>query len=67
MRLQVNVDSVHNDGERHLPYITLFPNVTRMKMRAWGSVQQPNGMIPEELMCGCGAGTDPYVVSGLLS
>ena len=49
----VNVDSVHNDGERHIPYITFWPNATRDKLRAWGKTQLADGMIPEQLMCGC--------------
>jgi uncharacterized protein (DUF608 family) len=49
----VNVDSVHNDGERHIPYITIFPESTKNKLRAWGNVQGGNGMIPEQLSCGC--------------
>jgi hypothetical protein len=35
----VNVDSVHNDGERHIPYISIFPNSTRNKLTAWGKAQ----------------------------
>eukprot|EP00755_Sulcionema_specki_P009882 Sspe_Gene.44889::Locus_22090_Transcript_1_1_Confidence_0.750_Length_3051::g.44889::m.44889 len=54
----VNIDSVHNDGERHIPYIMLFPAITRNKLRGWGAVQQENGMIPEQLACGCMAGID---------
>lgn len=50
----VNVDSVHNDGERHIPYIMLFPNSTRDKVRAWATIgQAANGMINEQLGCGC--------------
>merc|ERR1719456_2186167 len=39
----VNVDSIHNDGERHIPYITFMPETT----------QEKNGMLPEQLACGC--------------
>ena len=46
-------DSVHNDGERHIPYITIFPNSTIGKMYAWAGTQQDNGMIIEQLRCGC--------------
>jgi non-lysosomal glucosylceramidase len=34
----VNVDSVHNDGERHIPYLMLLGgNGTESKMRAWAA------------------------------
>ena len=34
----VNVDSVHNDGERHIPYLMLLgPEGTKSKMRAWAA------------------------------
>ena len=49
----VNVDSVHNDGERHIPYISIFPDSTRNKLEAWGKTQTAGGMIPEQLACGC--------------
>ena len=50
-------DSVHNDGERHIPYIMIFPNSTLNKLIAWGKYQvQPDqqnaGMITEELRQG---------------
>ena len=47
-----NTDSVHNDGERHIPYISIFPNSTISKMYAWAEFQLPNGMIQEQLRCG---------------
>ena len=46
-------DSVHNDGERHIPYITIFPNSTINKLYAWAKFQLSNGMIQEQLRCGC--------------
>eukprot|EP01064_Diplonema_japonicum_P033224 TRINITY_DN64_c1_g2_i1.p1 TRINITY_DN64_c1_g2~~TRINITY_DN64_c1_g2_i1.p1 ORF type:complete len:965 (+),score=272.99 TRINITY_DN64_c1_g2_i1:68-2962(+) len=54
----VNVDSVHNDGERHIPYIMLFPEATKSKIIGWGKAQAANGMIQEQLACGCMAGID---------
>eukprot|EP00731_Ephydatia_muelleri_P017922 Em0010g1020a len=53
----VNIDSVHNDGERHIPYITIFPDSELNKIIAWAKYQvQPNltnaGMIYEELRQG---------------
>ena len=46
-------DSVHNDGERHIPYIMIFPETVINKMYAWASFQLENGMIKEQLRCGC--------------
>lgn len=60
----VNVDSVHNDGERHIPYLMFFPNSTRNKMRAWGKVPAKNGMIQEQLMCGCMTNVDSHFDRG---
>eukprot|EP00045_Choanoeca_perplexa_P015074 m.182287 g.182287 ORF g.182287 m.182287 type:complete len:987 (+) comp16883_c0_seq1:64-3024(+) len=54
----VNIDSVHNDGERHLPYIFFFPETTRIKMLAWAKSALPDGMIQEQLSNGC-TGTVP--------
>eukprot|EP01064_Diplonema_japonicum_P033222 TRINITY_DN64_c1_g1_i1.p1 TRINITY_DN64_c1_g1~~TRINITY_DN64_c1_g1_i1.p1 ORF type:complete len:987 (+),score=326.97 TRINITY_DN64_c1_g1_i1:66-3026(+) len=54
----VNMDSVHNDGERHIPYIMLFPESTKSKVEAWGRAQASNGMIHEQLACGCQGGID---------
>ena len=47
------MDSVHNDGERHIPYISIFPNSTISKLYAWAKYQLANGMIQEQLRCGC--------------
>ena len=60
----VNVDSVHNDGERHIPYISIFPDSTRNKLLAWGKTQLSNGMIPEQLACGCTSRIDPGLDKG---
>jgi len=46
-------DSVHNDGEHHIPYITIFPNSTINKLYAWAKFQLSNSMIQEQLRCGC--------------
>ena len=54
----VNVDSVHNDGERHIPYIMLWPEATKSKVAAWGRGQRANGMINEQLACGCQGAID---------
>lgn len=34
-----DLDSIHNDGERHLSYIMMWPNTTRNKMAAWAGNQ----------------------------
>ena len=49
----VNVDSVHNDGERHVPYLMLWPEGLPSKMRAWARGALADGMIQEQLACGC--------------
>ncbi|KAK6180933.1 hypothetical protein SNE40_008897 [Patella caerulea] len=48
-----NMDSVHNDGERHIPYIMFFPGSIRNKMVAWAKSQLSDGMIPEQLQSNC--------------
>ncbi|ESO93556.1 hypothetical protein LOTGIDRAFT_161662 [Lottia gigantea] len=48
-----NMDSVHNDGERHIPYIMFLPESTKNKMRGWAKSQLINGMIPEQLQSNC--------------
>ena len=35
-------DSIHNDGERHVPYLMFFPNSTRNKLAVWAGNQVPN-------------------------
>eukprot|EP00039_Didymoeca_costata_P023556 m.7494 g.7494 ORF g.7494 m.7494 type:complete len:1006 (-) comp3723_c0_seq2:57-3074(-) len=60
----VNVDSIHNDGERHIPYITIFPESTKSKLLAWGKTQLNNGMLTEQLACGCTSKIDPNLDVG---
>ena len=55
----MNIDSVHNDGERHIPYIMLWPTSTLSKMRAWAAGQLDDGMIQEQLGCGCTGAIPP--------
>ncbi len=45
-----DLDSIHNDGERHIPYIMFFPNTTRSKLAAWAGNQGPNGMLAEQIL-----------------
>ncbi|CAE7410315.1 unnamed protein product [Symbiodinium natans] len=61
----INVDSVHNDCERHLAYSFYFPESIDSKMYAWAKTQLPNGMIQEQLMCGCQFGVpDKHIDQG---
>lgn len=45
-----DIDSIHNTGERHLPYITLFPDATRSKLAAWAGNQGSDGMLAEQIL-----------------
>eukprot|EP00494_Astrolonche_serrata_P029974 UN30241 len=47
-----DIDNVHNDGERHIPYIMFWPETTYNKLKAWAKYQLPNGMIQEMLANG---------------
>jgi non-lysosomal glucosylceramidase len=38
-----DLDSIHNDGERHVPYIMLWPDSERSKLAAWANNQAPTG------------------------
>ena len=44
-----DIDSIHNDGERHIPYIMFWPNTTRNKLAAWAGNQAANGMLAEQI------------------
>jgi hypothetical protein len=45
-----DLDSIHNDGERHIPYIMFLPDGTRSKLAAWAGNQEPNGMLAEQIL-----------------
>lgn len=47
-----DVDSVHNDFQRHLPYLWAFPEVEVQKSKTWASFAS-GGMIQEALATGC--------------
>ena len=50
----VDLDSVHNDYQRHMPYALFFPTLVKNVMSSgWRNLQQPNGMITESLSGGC--------------
>lgn len=44
-----DLDSIHNDGERHIPYIMFWPNSTRNKLAAWAGNQGQDGMLAEQI------------------
>ncbi|KAK8792751.1 hypothetical protein WA158_004915 [Blastocystis sp. Blastoise] len=48
----VNIDSIHNDYERHMPYMLYFPETEKMKLYTWATFQMENGMFREELAQG---------------
>jgi non-lysosomal glucosylceramidase len=45
----MDLDSIHNDYQRHLPYLWLMPSYEEQKLRKWGSGQLPSGVIQEFL------------------
>lgn len=45
----MDLDSIHNDYQRHLPYLWLMPQYEAQKLRKWGSGQAPEGYIQEFL------------------
>ena len=50
----VDLDSVHNDYQRHVPFTLFFPSLVKNVMTTgWAKLQQPNGMITESLSGGC--------------
>jgi non-lysosomal glucosylceramidase len=45
----MDLDSIHNDYQRHLPYLWLFPQFEVQKLRKWATGQDATGFIPEFL------------------
>ena len=45
-----DLDSIHNDGERHIPYLMLWPDAERSKMAAWANNQAPVGWSDEGML-----------------
>jgi non-lysosomal glucosylceramidase len=45
-----NIDSIHNDGERHIPYIMLYTDGERSKLAAWAGNQGADGMLAEQML-----------------
>ena len=49
----VDVDSVHNDYQRQMPYALFFPDLVKNVMTTgWAKLQQADGMITESLSGG---------------
>jgi len=57
----IDVDSIHNDAQRHLPYLWLLPEYPTQLLRKWASGQMPEGYI-QEFLGPFGAG--PFDVPG---
>ena len=45
----MDLDSIHNDYQRHLPYLWLTPQFEAQKLRKWASGQDATGFIQEFL------------------
>jgi non-lysosomal glucosylceramidase len=45
----MDLDSIHNDYQRHLPYLWLMPQIETQKLRKWASGQDTSGFIYEFL------------------
>ena len=45
----MDLDSIHNDYQRHLPYLWLMPQFEAQKLRKWASGQDASGFIQEFL------------------
>ena len=60
----IDVDSVHNDFQREIPYVLFYPDLVENVMRAWTELQCVDGHILETLVTGCQSPTgemDRYV------
>ena len=49
----IDIDSVHNDFQREIPYVLFYPDLVENVMRAWAKYQRPDGHILEALETGC--------------
>lgn len=49
----IDVDSVHNDFQREIPYVLFYPDLVMNVMRAWAKHQSKDGHIVETLAAGC--------------
>lgn len=59
-----NMDPVHVDFHRIIPYVIMFPEIAKQVMLAWADHQQVNGMIQESLSMGCLEETSKEGVAG---
>lgn len=49
----IDMDSVHNDFQREIPYVLFYPDLVKNVMRAWAEYQSSDGHIVETLAAGC--------------
>ena len=49
----IDIDSVHNDFQREIPYVLFYPKLVENVMRAWAEYQSEDGHIVETLAAGC--------------
>ena len=49
----IDMDSVHNDFQREIPYVLFYPDLVKNVMRAWAKYQSEDGHIVETLAAGC--------------
>ena len=49
----IDIDSVHNDFQREIPYVLFYPDLVENVMRAWAKYQSDDGHIVETLAAGC--------------
>ena len=49
----IDIDSVHNDFQREIPYVLFYPKLVENVMRAWAEYQSDDGHIVETLAAGC--------------
>lgn len=49
----IDMDSVHNDFQREIPYVLFYPDLVKNVMRAWAKYQGEDGHIVETLAAGC--------------
>ena len=49
----IDIDSVHNDLQREIPYVLLYPDLVENVTRAWAKYQSDDGHIVESLAAGC--------------
>ena len=48
-----DIDSVHNDFKREIPFVLFYPKLVENVMIAWAEYQSDDGHIVETLAAGC--------------